>query len=54
MSVYDPVMSDSLISAGRPMEAGYDRDVNFRIPGDALTDGFAPATFPLYGGIPRR
>jgi hypothetical protein len=30
------------------MEAGY--NVNFRIPDDALTDGFAPATFPLYGG----
>jgi len=30
------------------MEAGY--NVNFRIPDDALTDGFAPATFSLYGG----
>ena len=45
--VYDPGMSDSLISAGRLMEAGY--NVNFRIPDDAFTDGFVPATFPLYG-----
>ena len=30
------------------MEVGY--NVNFRIPSDALTDGFAPNTFPLYGG----
>jgi len=48
VSVFDPGMSDSPISAGRPLDAGY--NVNFRIPGDALTDGFAPATFPLYGG----
>ena len=48
MSVYDPGMSDSLISAGRLMEAGY--NVNFRTPGDALTNGFAPDTFPLYRG----
>jgi len=48
VSVYDPGMSDSLISAGRLMEAGY--NVNFRIPDDALTDGFAPATFALFGG----
>ena len=48
VSVYDPGMSDSLVSAGRLMEAGY--NVNFRIPSDALTGGFAPATFPLYGG----
>jgi len=49
VSVYDPGMSDSLlISAVRLMEAGY--NVNFRISDDALTDGFAPATFPLYGG----
>jgi len=33
--VYDPGMSDSLISAGRLMETGY--NVNFRIPNDALT-----------------
>ena len=41
-------MSDSLISAGRLIEVGY--NVNFRIPGDALTDVFALDTFPLYGG----
>ena len=41
-------MSDSLISAGRLMEAGY--NVNLRIPDDALTYGFTPVTFPLYGG----
>ena len=49
VSVYDPGISDSLISAGRLMEAGY--DVNFRIPSDALMDGFASNTFPLYGGV---
>jgi len=50
VSVYDPGMSDSLILAGRLMEAGY--SVNFKIPDDALTatDGFTPTTFPLYGG----
>jgi len=48
VSVYDPGMSDSLISGRRLMEAGY--NVNVRIPGDALTDGFAPDTLPLYGG----
>jgi len=48
VSVYDPGMSESLISAGRLIEAGY--NVNFRISGDTLTDGFAPDTFPLYGG----
>jgi len=41
-------MSDSLILAGRLMEAGY--NVNFINPDDTFTDGFAPATFPLYGG----
>jgi len=48
VSVYDPGMSDSLISAGRLLEAGY--NVKFRISDDALTDGFALATFPLYSG----
>ena len=48
VSVYDPGMSDSLILAGRLLEAGY--NVNFRIPDDAFTDGFDPATFTLYGG----
>jgi len=48
VSVYDPGMSDSLISAGLLMEAGY--NVNFRIPNDTLTDGYAPDTFPLHGG----
>jgi len=47
----DPGMSDSLILAGRLMEAGC--NVNFRmIPDDAFTDNFAKATFkfPLYRG----
>ena len=48
VSVYDPKMSDSLISAGRLMEAGY--KVNFRIPLEAITDGFSSTKFPLYGG----
>jgi len=41
VSAYNPGMSDSLISAGRLMEAGY--NVNFRIPDDALKDGFTVA-----------
>jgi len=41
-------MSESIISAGRVMEAGY--NVNFRITSDTLTDGFVSTTFPLYGG----
>ena len=45
VSVYDPGMSDSPISAGRLMEAGY--NVNVKIPDDALVDGFAPATSRL-------
>jgi len=48
VSLYDQGKSDSLISAGRLKEAGY--NVNLRIPDDVLMDGFAPATFPLYGG----
>jgi len=48
VSVYDQGKSDSLISAGRLKEAGY--NVNLRISDDVVMDGFAPATFPLYGG----
>jgi len=48
VSVYNPGMSDSLISAGRLMEAGC--NVNFRIPDDFLTDGFTLA-FTFYEGI---
>jgi len=51
VSVYDPGMSDSLVLAGRLMEAGC--NVDFRmIPDDAFMDGSAPATFKfsLYGG----
>jgi hypothetical protein len=47
-SVSDSLLSDSLISAGRRMEAGF--GVISRIPKDAITDGFHPATYPLYGG----
>jgi len=48
VSVCDPGMFNSLIPAGRLMEAGY--NVNVRIPDDTFTDGFTPATFPLYSG----
>ena len=48
VSVFDPGMSDSLVSAGRPMEADY--GVIFRIPSNADHDGFPSAQFPLFGG----
>jgi hypothetical protein len=47
-SVCDPLLSDSLVSAGRLMEAGF--GVIFRLPKDASTDGFHPDKYPLYGG----
>ena len=51
-SVCDPllsdILSDSLVSAGRLMEAGF--GVIFRLPKDASTDGFHPDEYPLYGG----
>ena len=48
-SVSDPLLSDSLVSAGRLMEAGF--GVIFRLPKDTRTDGFHPDTYPtpLYG-----
>jgi len=48
VSVFDPGMSDSLVSAGRLMEADY--GVIFRIPSNADSDGFPSAQFSLYGG----
>jgi len=48
VSVFDPGMSDSLVSAGCLMEAVY--GVIFRIPSNADRDGFPSAQFPLYGG----
>jgi len=48
VSVHNLGMSESLISAGRPIKVGF--NVNVRIPDDALTDGFALAIFPLYRG----
>ncbi len=47
-SVFDPLLSDSLVSTGRLMEAGF--GVIFRLPKDAGTDGFHPDKYPLYGG----
>ena len=47
-SVFDPLLSDSLVSTGRLMEAGF--EVIFRLPKDAGTDGFHPDKYPLYGG----
>jgi len=47
-SVCDPLLSDSLVSAGRLMDAGF--GVIFRLPKDASTDGFHPDKYPLYGG----
>jgi len=46
--VFDPGMSNSLVSAGRLMEADY--RVIFRILSNADSDGFPSAQFPLYGG----
>jgi hypothetical protein len=36
-SFSDPLLSDSLVSAGRLMEVGF--EIIFRLPKDALTDG---------------
>jgi hypothetical protein len=47
-SVCDPLLSDSLVSAGRLMEAGF--EIIFRLPKDALTDGFQLQKYPQYGG----
>jgi hypothetical protein len=44
----DPLLSDSLISAGRLMEAGF--GAIFRISQNAVTDGINPATYPIHGG----
>ena len=48
VSVFNPDVSDSLISAGCLMEADY--NVIFRIPSNAVSDGFSSKRFPLYGG----
>jgi hypothetical protein len=47
-SISDPLLSDSLISAGRLMEAGF--GAIFRIAQNAVTDGINPATYPIHGG----
>jgi hypothetical protein len=44
----DPLLSDSLLSAGRLMEAGF--EVIFRLPHNASTNGFQPHKYPMYGG----
>ena len=38
ISVFSPELADSMVPAGRLMEAGF--DVAFRIPKHADTDGF--------------
>ena len=48
VSVSDPLLSDSLISVGRLMEAGF--KVLFRVPCEAHLDGFLPSRYPKYGG----
>ena len=48
VSVFDPDISDSLISVGRLMEADY--NVIFRLPSNAASDGFSSKRFPPYGG----
>jgi len=50
VSVFDPgtTVSDSLVSAGRRMEADYG-DI-FRIPSISARDGLPSKQFPLYGG----
>ena len=48
MSVFDPDMSGSLISADRLIEADY--NVIFRIPSNAASDGLSPKRFSQYGG----
>ena len=48
-SVFDPLLSDSLVSTGRLMEAGF--GVIFRLPKDAGTDGFPPDKYHYTGGL---
>ena len=48
ISVSDPLLSDSLISVGRLMEAGF--KVLFRVPCEAHLDGFTQSRYPKYGG----
>ena len=48
ISVSDPLLSDSLISVGRLMEAGF--KVLFLIPCEAHLDGFTRSRYPKYGG----
>ena len=47
VAVFNPCMSDSLISASRLMDVDY--NVMFRIPQNAASDGFSPKDFPQYG-----
>ena len=47
-SVHDPSLCDSLLSAGRLMEANF--KIQFRLPSDAISDGFSLTDFPSYGG----
>ena len=47
VSVNNPAHADSLLSAGRFMEAGY--KIVFRIPSEADLDGYSHV--PNYGGI---
>ena len=48
ISVFEPGMSDSLVSAGRLMMAHY--GVIFQIPSNTDSDGFPFKQFSLYGG----
>ena len=45
VSVFNAHMTDSLISAGRLMEADY--NVIFRLPSNAASNGFSSKRFPL-------
>ena len=47
-SVFEKSLSDSLISVGRLLEAGF--KVVFRIPSDVTHDRFDLVSFTFYGG----
>jgi hypothetical protein len=47
--VYDPTMSECLVSVSQLLEASY--DIVFRLPKDCGTDGFDKIDYPHYGGF---
>jgi hypothetical protein len=47
--VYDPTMTECLISVAQLLAAGY--HIIFRVPQDCATDGYDKVTYPHYVGF---